>query len=214
MRRSRCCSSWRRPLADLCRLRAGAAAQSTASATDWNGFDPDYHFVGLETSPRSSTDPLFAGCDRQHRDLDGRRPRRCPRCLGLALALLLNRRCAAPASSSRSSTCRSACRAVIVGQIWIWIYQPDWGLLNTGTRPATGVHRFTFAWLAEPATALGSVIVAWSWQQTGLAMVIFLAGLTAIPARSARGRRDRRRHALAADAPHRPAACCARRPSS
>ncbi len=70
---------------------------------------------------------------------------------------------------------------MIVGQIWIWIYQPDWGLLNTAIEAVTGVRRFNFAWLAEPSTALGSVIVAWSWQQTGLAMVIFLAGLTAIP---------------------------------
>ena len=33
----------------------------------------------------------------------------------------------------------------------------------------------------QPETALASVIVAWGWQQTGLAMVIFLAGLTSVP---------------------------------
>ena len=35
------------------------------------------------------------------------------------------------------------------------------------------------AGMAKPDTALWSVIVAWSWQQTGLSMVIYLAGLTA-----------------------------------
>lgn len=70
---------------------------------------------------------------------------------------------------------------MIVGQIWIWIFQPDWGLLNTAIEWVAGLRRFNFAWLAEPSTALASVILAWSWQQTGLAMVIFLAGLTAIP---------------------------------
>lgn len=70
--------------------------------------------------------------------------------------------------------------AVVVGQIWIWIYQPDWGLLNTLIGVVTGEDA-NFAWLAKPGTALYSVIIAWSWQQTGLSMVIFLAGLTAVP---------------------------------
>ena len=55
----------------------------------------------------------------------------------------------------------------------IWTYQPDWGLLNAGIKAVTGAPP-TFAWLAEPETALYSEIVAWSWQQMGLAMVIFL----------------------------------------
>ena len=67
-----------------------------------------------------------------------------------------------------------------MGQIWIWIYQPNWGLLNTLIEEITG-ERFRYAWLAKPDSALFSVIVAWSWQQTGLSMVIYLAGLTAIP---------------------------------
>jgi len=40
---------------------------------------------------------------------------------------------------------------------------------------------FNHAWLARPNTALYAVIIAWSWQQTGLSMVIYLAGLTSIP---------------------------------
>ena len=62
----------------------------------------------------------------------------------------------------------------------MWIYQPDWGLLNTVVEAVSG-ERFNYAWLAKPDSALWSVIVAWSWQQTGLSMVIFLAGLTTIP---------------------------------
>ena len=48
-------------------------------------------------------------------------------------------------------------------------------------RARSPASRFNYAWLAKPDSALGSVIVAWSWQQTGLSMVIYLAGLTAIP---------------------------------
>ena len=52
-------------------------------------------------------------------------------------------------------------------------------MLNTVIWAVTG-EQPTIAWLARPATALGSVIVAWSWQQTGLSMVIYLAGLVSI----------------------------------
>jgi multiple sugar transport system permease protein/raffinose/stachyose/melibiose transport system permease protein len=68
----------------------------------------------------------------------------------------------------------------VVGQVWIWIYHPDWGLLNTFLQ-AVHLESLTRAWLADPQTALPAVIVAWSWQQIGLAMVIFLAGLTSVP---------------------------------
>ena len=54
-------------------------------------------------------------------------------------------------------------------------------MLNTFIEAVTGRPE-TFAWLAKPQSALYSVIVAWSWQQMGLSMVIFLAGLTAVPA--------------------------------
>jgi multiple sugar transport system permease protein/raffinose/stachyose/melibiose transport system permease protein len=68
----------------------------------------------------------------------------------------------------------------VIGQVWIWIYQPDWGLINTILR-LLSLDQYTLAWLANTKTALAAVIIAWSWQQVGLAMVIFLAGLTSIP---------------------------------
>ena len=58
---------------------------------------------------------------------------------------------------------------MIVGQIWIWILQPDWGLLNAFLSAGhLSAHQFHYAWLGEAGNALWSVIVAWSWQQTGL----------------------------------------------
>ena len=69
----------------------------------------------------------------------------------------------------------------VVGQVWIWVYQPDWGLINPTTLNGLGLDKLALAWLANKNTALWAVILAWSWQQTGLAMVIFLAGLTSVP---------------------------------
>jgi ABC-type sugar transport system permease subunit len=69
---------------------------------------------------------------------------------------------------------------VVVGFIWFWIYRYDFGLINLFLR-AIGKDSLTKDWLADPSTALIAVIIAWAWQQISLSMIIFLAGLTAVP---------------------------------
>lgn len=69
---------------------------------------------------------------------------------------------------------------VVVGFIWFWVYRNDFGLLNLILR-SLNLDGLTKDWLADPRTALGAVIVSWSWQQVSLSMIIFLAGLTAVP---------------------------------
>ena len=149
------------------------------SFTNWNGFSSNYKFVGLDNFAKIFTDPNFVTATI-NTAIWMVAALLLPTLLGLALALLLNTGLRG-ASIFKSIFYLPIClSAVIVGQIWIWIYQPEWGLLNKVVASLTG-NTFDFAWLAQPSTALGSVIFAWSWQQTGLAMVIFLAGLTSIP---------------------------------
>jgi multiple sugar transport system permease protein/raffinose/stachyose/melibiose transport system permease protein len=69
---------------------------------------------------------------------------------------------------------------VVVGQVWTWIYQPEWGLINS-VLEAVGLEDMTRAWLGDPQTALIAVIVAWCWQQTALALILYLAALTTVP---------------------------------
>jgi multiple sugar transport system permease protein/raffinose/stachyose/melibiose transport system permease protein len=150
------------------------------SVTDWNGFSADYSFVGLDNFARVFTDPEFFKAIL-NTAIWMVAALVLPSLGGLGLALLLNTGLRGAGLFKSIFYLPICLAAVIVGQIWIWIFQPDWGLLNTAIEWAAGLRRFNFAWLAEPSTALASVILAWSWQQTGLAMVIFLAGLTAIP---------------------------------
>ena len=150
------------------------------SFTNWNGFNPNYKFVGFDNFAKVFTDPNFFTAII-NTAIWMVAALVLPTLLGLALALLLNTGLRGAAIFKSIFYLPICLSAVIVGQIWIWIYQPDWGLLNTVVARLFGLQSFTFAWLAEPSTALGSVILAWSWQQTGLAMVIFLAGLTSIP---------------------------------
>jgi ABC-type sugar transport system permease subunit len=147
--------------------------------TNWNGFDPNYKFVGLANFAKISSDPLFLGA-AINTIIWIIAAILLPTLIGLALALLLDSRVKG-ANVFKSIFYLPIClSAIVVGQIWTWIYQPDWGLLNSALGSVIG-EKVTYAWMAKPASALYAVIIAWSWQQTGLAMVIFLAGLTAIP---------------------------------
>ncbi len=147
--------------------------------TNWNGFDPNYKFVGFANFAKISSDPLFLGAVI-NTIIWIVAAIFLPTLLGLGLALLLDSRVKG-ANVFKSIFYLPIClSAIVVGQIWTWIYQPDWGLLNSALGMMTG-EKVTFAWMAKPASALYAVIIAWSWQQTGLAMVIFLAGLTGIP---------------------------------
>ncbi|ERP94407.1 sugar ABC transporter permease [Labrenzia sp. C1B10] len=149
------------------------------SFTNWNGFNSDYDYVGFENFTRIWTDRLFFNAI-VNTAIWMVAAILLPTVLGLGLALLLDSKVRGAKVFKTIFYLPICLSAIVVGQIWVWIYQPDWGLLNTVIEQITG-GRFNYAWLARPDSALYSVIVAWSWQQTGLSMVIYLAGLTAVP---------------------------------
>jgi len=67
---------------------------------------------------------------------------------------------------------------LVAGYLWRFMYWPDMGLIDTI------IHRFgiqTPAWVADPQTALPSLIVIDVWQSTPFMFLILLAGLQALP---------------------------------
>ena len=69
---------------------------------------------------------------------------------------------------------------VVVGIIWVWMYDYDWGLANATLR-WLGLGAFEQSWLGQPSTALSSVLVAHEWKWLGFNMIVFLAALHALP---------------------------------
>jgi ABC-type sugar transport system permease subunit len=69
---------------------------------------------------------------------------------------------------------------VVVGILWVWIYNYDWGLVNLGLR-GIGLGRFVHSWLGDPATALWAVMFTHAWKWAGFSMVVCLAALLALP---------------------------------
>lgn len=69
---------------------------------------------------------------------------------------------------------------VVVGVIWMWIYNNDWGVVNVVLR-AVGLSHWARPWLGDPATALPAVMLITTWMWAGFNMVVLLAALHALP---------------------------------
>lgn len=68
----------------------------------------------------------------------------------------------------------------IISQLWIAIYNPQWGLLNKCLELLHISHQMR-AWLADEKTAIFCIAVVFTWQYIGFNMILFYAGLKAIP---------------------------------
>ena len=66
-----------------------------------------------------------------------------------------------------------------VSYIWKFIFDYN-GPINLALR-AVGLDEFAKAWVADPTWAIWTVLVVVVWQNTGFAMVIYMAGLAAVP---------------------------------
>ena len=68
---------------------------------------------------------------------------------------------------------------VAVAMVFSWVYHPEFGLLNYGLS-LIGIRGPN--WLGDPRTALPALMLMSVWKGLGYSMVIYLAGLSAIPA--------------------------------
>ena len=70
--------------------------------------------------------------------------------------------------------------AVAIGLIWIFIYEPNFGVINAFLE-IIGLGQLTRGWLGDPNTAFGAVILTVSWQYIPFYMIIFSAAISSIP---------------------------------
>jgi multiple sugar transport system permease protein len=68
--------------------------------------------------------------------------------------------------------------SVAVAMIWRWLYNRDFGLINT---VLLAFDLPSVPWLSSSAWAMPAVILMAIWKRVGYDMVIYLAGLQAIP---------------------------------
>lgn len=98
--------------------------------------------------------------------------------ISLALALLLNQKLPGMRIFRLAYFIPVVTATAIVSVIWRWLYQPE-GLVNAV------LHLFgvpAINWLADSRFALPAIAVMAVWKHVGFNMLLFLAGLQAIPA--------------------------------
>lgn len=70
---------------------------------------------------------------------------------------------------------------VAVAIMWMFIFNPQVGIL-TAAMKAMGMNGLVHTWLGEPRTAFTSVGAAFVWYAAGFYIMLFAAGIKAIPA--------------------------------
>lgn len=69
----------------------------------------------------------------------------------------------------------------LTGIIFQWILNNQYGLLNTFLSQVLGLPSLTHNWLGEGKWAMVSIVVVSLWKNMGMLVILFMAGLAAIP---------------------------------
>jgi ABC-type sugar transport system permease subunit len=151
-----------------------------ASFFQWDGISPLTKYVGF-----ANYQHLFFGDEIFHSALRNTliwalMYTAIPTLIGLGVAVLVDSEIRGEALFKGAIFTPWAISPVVVGFIWAQMYNPSSGLVN-GVLHAVGLGALAKPWLADSTLALPAINIAASWVRTGFAMVIFLAGLRAIP---------------------------------
>jgi raffinose/stachyose/melibiose transport system permease protein len=150
------------------------------SLTDWSGVSYTFNFVGLDNYTRLATDdPIF-------RQTIGNNAKFtltvliCQTGLSLLLALMLVKNTKPNIFYRALFFFPTIIASVSVALAWILMYDPNIGAINLFLR-SVGLGDFTQSWLGNRDIAIFSLSFVQFWQHTGQVMIIFIAGLQAIP---------------------------------
>ena len=102
--------------------------------------------------------------------------------LGMAMALILNSKLKGARFFRSVMMVPWVVPTVISALIWMWIYQPQYGLFKFLVGVATGGRVTDFAMLNRPDAAIWGIVIAALWKQIPLTSLLLLAGLQNVPA--------------------------------
>ncbi|WP_435096462.1 carbohydrate ABC transporter permease [Halarchaeum sp. P4] len=148
------------------------------SFTDTAGFQtPNYANLDLEMYTRAFGDPVFMGALQNTFALLIAFTLLCL-VVGLLVAVLVDQGIRYENTFRTIYLLPMALSFVVTAQFWLWMYNKQNGLVNI----VLGVFGLgPYEWIGNPSLVLGAVVFALIWQFSGYAMVVYLAGLRAIP---------------------------------
>jgi raffinose/stachyose/melibiose transport system permease protein len=99
--------------------------------------------------------------------------------IGLMLAILVSRKFIGRTAFRVSMFMPVTFSYVVIGVLWSWIYNPDFGLLNSLLK-TIGCEGLIHGWLSDSHIAIYSVTAVDIWKWSGFHMVLYLAGIQGI----------------------------------
>jgi raffinose/stachyose/melibiose transport system permease protein len=149
------------------------------SFTDWDGINPVYHYVGFDQYAQLAKDTVF------HKAFGNNLKFMFTVVLfqtGLSLlfALLLVKNSKVNVYLRALLFFPTIISSVSVAFIWSFMYDPNIGMVNM-VLERVGLGAISQSWLGDPQMAIYSIAFTQIWAHTGQMMVIFIAGLQAIP---------------------------------
>jgi raffinose/stachyose/melibiose transport system permease protein len=145
----------------------------------WNGLGPLTDYVGLRNYDRILSDPAFRGAIWHNAvivvlSLVVQGP------LALGLSLLLNQNLRGQSAFRAIFFAPYVLSEVVTAVAWVLMLQPG-GLVDRSME-AGGLDRQVQLWLADRDIVLLTLFVVITWKYLGFGILLFLAGLQAIPA--------------------------------
>ncbi|MBU2493522.1 MAG: sugar ABC transporter permease [Bacteroidetes bacterium] len=143
----------------------------------WNMFSSESTFVGLDNYIRLFSDPEFWQVLKNTLYYTlGTVP--INMALSLFVAYLLNKQIAGKKILRTMFFAPVVISPVAAAVIWRWLYDPNFGIINYAL---SWVGIESINWLNDPDAAMIAVIIMGVWKTFGINMVLFAAGLQAIP---------------------------------
>ena len=146
------------------------------SLHDWHLVDPAHPFIGLENYRALLSDGAWWSAVRNTAVFTLHVP--FAMAVALALALLTRGSRRAARWARLALFLPSITSVVAIAVVWKWLLNDGYGLAN---RALGAIGLGPVAWLTSPGTALVSLMVIGVWMVVGYQMVVFQAGLAAIP---------------------------------
>jgi raffinose/stachyose/melibiose transport system permease protein len=147
------------------------------SLTNWNGFSPSYHYVGLEQYRTMLHDPVVKGVI-VNTLIYALGSALLQNAIGLGYAVLLDKKLRGSSVVRAIVYLPIMVSNLIMGYIWYFILQYNGGALNDVVR-ALGFSAINP--LADRYQAVAVIVFVNTFQYVGVAMVLYLAGLQAVP---------------------------------
>jgi raffinose/stachyose/melibiose transport system permease protein len=147
------------------------------STWDWNGISADHREVGLDNFGKLAADPVFWQALRNTM-LFAAATVIVQLALGFGLAILVRTRTVGGGMLRSLIFVPVVISPAVVATSFRLLLTPD-GEFNQVLR-ALGLQDFAHAWLADPSTALATIIAINVWQYTGYSFVIYDAAISQI----------------------------------